>query len=129
MVQSQNHETVPLDEWCGARRHARGPIAGKPGAWRNRPNRCAHGVERSVIRCWQCDPLTEGEGRAVERGALRALLDGPMRLAAASEATGIRVEALSELVSVLVRGKRVGLSAYSTLTITARGRATVVGAK
>lgn len=144
MVQSQNHETVPLDEWCGARRSARGPIAGKPGAWRNRPSRCAHGVERSVTRCWQCEPLGAGEKPRLPRSAqrfprsysradritlLRALLDGPKQLAAVSEATGIRGEALSQLVRVLVRSKRVRLSQYSTLTLTAHGRAVVGGAK
>lgn len=144
MIQSQNHETVPLDEWCGARMRARGPIAGKPGAWRNRPSRCSHGVERSVTRCWQCEPLGAGEKPRLPRSAqrcprayslgdrtalLRALLDGPKQLAAVSEATGIRGEALSQLVRVLVRSKRVRLSQYSTLTLTARGRAVVGGAK
>jgi hypothetical protein len=28
---------------------------GKPGAWRNRSNRCEHGVERDVMRCWSCE--------------------------------------------------------------------------
>lgn len=144
MEQARNETTLPLDEWFGARRRARVPIAGKPGAWRNRESRCAHGVERSVIRCWQCEPLGAGEKPRLPRSAqrfprsysradrvtlLRALLDGPMQLAAVSDATGIRGEALSQLVRVLVRSKLVRLSQYSTLTLTARGRAVVGGAK
>lgn len=144
MVQNQNHETLPLDEWCGARRSARGPIAGKPGAWRNRPSRCSHGVERSVMRCWQCEPLGAGEAPTLPRSAQRrprayskgdraallsALRAGPMRLAEASEVTGVRGESLSQLVRTLRSKSLVRLDTYSRLTLTAAGLAASWGTK
>lgn len=144
MEQARNETTLPMYEWFRPRRRSRGPIAGQPGAWRNRPSRCSHGVERSVMRCWQCEPLGAGEAPTLPRSAQRcprayskgdraallsALRAGPMRLAEASEVTGVRGESLSQLVRTLRSKSLVRLDTYSTLTLTAAGLAASWGTK
>ena len=129
-----NEAVVPLEEWYG-RRRAR-PIAGNPGAWRNRPERCRHMVDRSVTRCWICDPLCVGEDarclrsqqkrpRVIDaerrRALLVGLLDGPLTMEAAAAVFGSGIEALDVAVRSL-RVQNMIRSRAGTLTLTLRGR-------
>lgn len=137
-MERRSEATIPMDDWCGAHR-AFGAIAGKPGAWRNRSNRCRHHVERSVTRCFYCDPLLPGEDplpppAAQERPrsdrlysieerlrVLRALTTAPMRLAEIEASVGLSHEAMRQMSQALRAGYYVKVITYDTLVISERG--------